>query len=194
MISRLFRERIPLVADPGSGDVVLRLSLPEDQVLALRAVAGGGKASVAIRRLLATFSRRMPPSMPVHGLPRACELSDKPAALPTRFSEPERTGLIRLLEIPSWFDPENPNRLSYWKSLGYDNQLQIIEAHPVSVPEPEEAPANAGISPPSTGATLISLIASVLLFALMVFLADRQRARAASAPSPGPSYPPWRPE
>lgn len=56
MLSVLFAQRVPLVEDPGPGEVYLKLTLPTAQVHALQALAGGDTACVALRRLVATFA------------------------------------------------------------------------------------------------------------------------------------------
>ncbi len=56
MLAALFAQKVPLVDDPGSGEVYLRLTLPSAQVHALQALAGGDAAGVALRRLVATFA------------------------------------------------------------------------------------------------------------------------------------------
>jgi len=71
---------IRIAADPGAGDRVLRLSLPEDQVVALAAKLGDPPA-VALRRLIATY---------IHGKSVAA-----PQAAPGR---PHSTAPL------SWFD------------------------------------------------------------------------------------------
>lgn len=70
-----------IAADPGAGDRVLRLSLPEEQVNALAAKLGDPPA-VALRRLIATF---------IHGNP----VSTNAQVVPSRPRQTTPT---------SWFD------------------------------------------------------------------------------------------
>src|SRR6267143_2819417 len=66
----LFAERVPLAEDPGSGEEYLKLTLPRAQIHALQALAEGDVASVALRRLVATFAESsVPAQLPVRALP-----------------------------------------------------------------------------------------------------------------------------
>lgn len=73
MLTTLFAQRVPLANDPGSGEKYLKLTLPRAQVRALQALADGDAPGVALRRLVATFTRGLPAReiRPIRQLPMA---------------------------------------------------------------------------------------------------------------------------
>ncbi len=112
-----FIHPLTLPADPGAGERVLRLTLAERQVDALSRGSGDVPA-VALRRLLAARVRELPAARSVAIVPAR----EKP--------RPRHVPLVEgFLQIPQWFDSQNPNRDSYWRSLGADRQRGVIEAH-----------------------------------------------------------------
>jgi hypothetical protein len=76
-----------IAADPGAGDHILRLSLPQDQVTALAAKLGDPPA-VALRRLIAT---------PTHGNPTNAQAIPGRSVSATRDSWFERHPVLTLM-------------------------------------------------------------------------------------------------
>ncbi len=202
MLARLFRERTRLDGDPGAGDDVLRLTLPPAQVHALCALADGDPPGVSLRRLVATFAKALPApeTHPARVLPvkrlreRVIEseiVRPRPRALPSAGDA---------LPIPVWFDRENPNRVSYWRSLGTDSQRNIIESYD-KMKSYGVAQSSVMASRANPTGLLLRLLIWLLdnpallllgLFLLFRPLAGRSSSGGASAP-PGPRYPAWRP-
>lgn len=126
-LREFFIHPLTLPADPGAGERLLRLTLAERQVDALSRGSGDVPA-VALRRLLSARIRELPAGEPKR---YAVEREGIVSARATMPELERKSRTVQLLEIPSWFDAANPNRESYWRSLGVDCQLGMIESHRV---------------------------------------------------------------
>jgi hypothetical protein len=121
-LREFFIHPLALPADPGAGECVLRLTLNERQVDALSRGSGEVPA-VALRRLLVARVRELPAA--------SSAVSESRAIVPAwpKTAEAKRGASPHRIEPPAWFDPQNANRLSYWRALGTDYQLEMIEGH-----------------------------------------------------------------
>jgi len=100
MLATLFAERVPLAEDPGSGEEYLKLTLPRAQVHALQALAEGDVASVALRRLVATFAESsVPAQLPVRALPPTVLRPRESSEKTFRDASPKRSSS----EPPPWY-------------------------------------------------------------------------------------------
>ncbi len=189
--------RVTLLPDAiGSGTKVLRLTVTEDVAESLRVISGNGSMALAWRRLFSTVAGVRPaPRLSRSAPARVVEgeiIRPRPRALPSAGDA---------LPIPVWFDAENPNRVSYWRSLGTDSQRNIIESYD-KIKSRSVAQSNLSLTPENRSAVRDWLLDKflellpVLLFAGLVWLLSHLRSQSSSgggsAPS-GPRYRTWRP-
>jgi hypothetical protein len=178
---------LALPVDPGAGERAICLTLNEKLVSKL-AEGIGEKPAVALRRLLAARIRELPAVSSSEPEARAIVPARPKTAEEKRGASPRR------IEPPAWFDVENPNRVSYWRSLGMDCQLEMIEGHRAFEAE------NSGVAVKplrgAPGAVLkgrvwfwIACLTVVFLYALP-FLFSR---RSGGSPASASRFSAWRP-
>lgn len=198
MLETALAQGVELAPDAvGSGPKALRLTVNEGEAEALREMAGGASMAAAFRRLFSTVagvrSRPRLESRPARILDvpaRAESQALLPAKVRARQEAPARS-----LAVPPWFDPANPNRGGYWRSLGGDVQQRMIEAHR---PERTTASRAGAEARPKLWPPLILSLAFVVLFFALPILARFLSMRGASVPGgsapSGPRFPEWRPQ
>lgn len=191
VLEAVVAERLELAPDiVGSGPKALRLTVNESDAEALQELAGGASMAAAFRRLFSTAVGVRPRlgSGGAHIVDVAARPESKailPAGIRVRQDVP-----MRSLAVPPWFDPDNPNRVYYWRSLGVDMQLQVIEAQePATVSAPPRVEARAQL----VAALLLSL-AFVLFLYMVPILAHFFGAAPSGSASSGSGFREWRPE
>jgi hypothetical protein len=194
MLEAALAQGVELAPDViGSGPKALRVTVSENDAEALRALAGGASMASAFRRLFSTVAG----VRPVRALPAPGSAKRGSARLSLPAPETSlRVSRIASLSVPAWFDPANPNRGNYWRSLGLDAQQRMVEAHG---PERASAPRDAG-QRPRLGAALLLSLAFVLFFFMLPVLArfvsmqGKPGASGLGGAAAGPRFPEWRPQ
>jgi hypothetical protein len=190
MLAVLFAQKVPLVGDPGSGEVYLKLTLPCPQVHALQALAGGDAAGVALRRLVATFAgSSLPVQRPVRALP--------PPMLPS----PENGQIVAsgtprmrpLSEPPPWYGLG----AEQWAREGREAKEYVLKMQSLAA-APAVVKAKAPL-PSSSWAIFFRLfilyfivpMGLIFLFGSISGSGDGARGGPSAPASP---YPQWRPK
>ena len=194
MLAALFAQKVPLVGDPGSGDVYLKLTLPCAQVHALQALAGGDAAGVALRRLVATFAgSSLPVQRPVRALPPAM-LSMRPSVDGGQIvAEPD---IRPLSEPPPWYGLGAER----WAREGREAKKYVLKMQSLAAASAviEPSPAKASLPSSPWASFFRNLIFYYVIPVGLIFLLGSifgSGGGAAGGPSaPASPYPPWRPK
>jgi hypothetical protein len=195
-LREFFIHPLTLPVDPGAGERVLRLTLNERQVDALSRGSGEVPA-VALRRLLAARIRELPAA--------SSSGSESRAIVPVRskMAESKRSASARGIELPAWFDSENPNRESYWRSLGADVQLDMIEGHRIFEGENRGVKVDRRKKTGQQFSTFGRVVVwasehwlALFVGAVVLIVVGRKLGwfAAAGAASAAPAFPAWTPE
>ncbi len=178
---RLFRERTPLAGDPGAGDEVLRLTLPAAQVHALCALADGDPPGVALRRLLATYSRALPAAKTLEVLPaqavrpRALPPARKAELVPSRASESRNDAR----GMPGGW------RAVPWGFVGWQAGASPSVSSKAAIGSRADAKRKEWLY------LALGILAVVGYYALLIFFGTRSGGSGSA--SPGLRYAAWRP-